>query len=349
MITAGVYGGRGYVARECVRLLVGHPEAEVTWWCSREAGSAESSHRNLLGTGLRFVSENDLPDVDVVFICAPVGIAMDLAPRWLDRGARVISMAADFRLRHKGSFERLYGEHRAWALLNEAVYGIPELHRDSIRTARLVANPGCFSSAAILGLVPLVKCADLGIESVVVDGISGTSGAGAGLDRSMHHPEMWQTVIPYNAVDHRHTYEMEAQLSLVAGHGVTVHFTSYYGPFGRGILAACHVFPQHLPERSELLDVYEQFYREHPFVTVNRLPHDSEAAWDYLPFPSVADVAGSNYCQIGLDVDRRRGRVVVFSAIDNMGKGACGVAVQNMNLMFGLDETTGLVTPGLGI
>jgi N-acetyl-gamma-glutamyl-phosphate reductase len=349
MILAGLYGGRGYVARELARLLIAHPQAEIAWWHSREAGSAEEAHRNLMGTGLRFVSGNEPPDADVAFICAPVGVAMDVAPALLERGVKVVAMAADFRLKDQGVFERVYGTHRRWELVKEAVYGIPELHREAIHSARLIANPGCFSSAAILALAPLIRRGGVDVRRLVVDGISGTSGAGAGLDRSMHHPEMWQTVLPYNVVDHRHSYEMESQLSALAGEEATVHFTSYYGCFGRGILAACHAFPEKLPEREALLDAYEEFYAGHPFVRVNRLPRDAEAGWNYAPYPSVADVAGSNYCQIGLDVDERRGRIVVFSAIDNMGKGACGAAVQNMNLMFDLVETVGLTTPGLGI
>jgi N-acetyl-gamma-glutamyl-phosphate reductase len=348
MVKVGVYGGRGYVARELVRLLLAHPEAELAWWASREAGPAEDAHRNLLGAGLEFVCSGDeLPAADIVFLCTPTGVAMDLAPAFLRAGCKVVSMAADFRLADREAFERLYGAHSAWELVAEAAYGISELHREAVRAARLVANPGCFSSAAILALAPAV--AALGPDSVVVDGISGTSGAGAELDRSMHHPEMWQTVLPYNVVDHRHSYEMEGELSAVGGRPVTVHFTSHYGCFGRGILATCHVLAGNLPDRDALLAAYRDFYEGEPFVAVNALAADPDAAWNYVPYPSVADVAGSNHCQIGLDVDRRRGRLVVFSAIDNMGKGACGAAVQNMNIMFGLPETMGLERRGLGI
>ncbi len=349
MIRVGIHGGRGYVARELARLLISHPRAQIAWWHSRKAGPAEEAHRNLMGTGLTFVSGEDLPDADIVFICAPVGVAMDIAPQLLKRGIKVITMAADFRLGDRKAFERIYGEHRCWELVREAVFGLPELHRDEIRSARLIANPGCFSSAAILALAPLVERGGLDLDRLIVDGVSGTSGAGATPDRSMHHPEIWQSVIPYNVVDHRHSYEMESELSQIAGEPVTVHFTSHYGCFGRGILATCHAFPNEFPEREALLDAYQQFYRDHPFVSINRLSADPDTAWNYVPYPSVADVAGSNYCEIGLDVDAERRRIVVFSAIDNMGKGACGVAVQNMNLMFDLEETTGLTQPGLGV
>jgi len=331
-----------------VRLLLAHPEAELAWWASREAGPADAAHRNLLGTGLQFVnSGDDPPAADVVFLCTPTGVAMELAPQLLGAGCRVVSMAADFRLSDRETFERVYGPHSAWDLVAEAAYGIPELHRDAIRTARLVANPGCFSSAAILALAPAV--AALGPDAAIVDGISGTSGAGAELDRSMHHPEMWQTVLPYNVVDHRHSYEMEGELSAVGGRPLTVHFTSHYGCFGRVYWPRATILAEGIPDRDALLATYRDFYDGEPFVTVNFLTGSPDAAWNYIPYPSVADVAGSNHCQIGLDVDRRRGRLVVFSAIDNMGKGACGAAVQNMNVMFGLPETMGLELRGLGI
>jgi len=349
VIRVGIYGGRGYVARELARLIAVHPDAELAWWHSREAGTVEDVHRNLLGTQLQFIAGEGTPDADVVFLCTPVGVAMEVAPDLLRRGSKVVSMAADFRITDRSVFESIYGPHRSWELQKMAVYGIPELHRDAIRACDLVANPGCFSTAAILALAPLVQMPNVDADHLVVDGISGTSGAGATLDRSVHHPEMCSTVIPYNVVGHRHTYEMEEQLSLVARRSVCVHFTSHYGPFSRGILATCHAFADPLPTRDDLLDLYDAFYAEQPFVIVNRLSGSPQAAWHYESYPSVLDVASSNFCQIGMDVDPKRRRIVIFAAIDNMGKGACSAAVQNMNLMFRIDETAGISMRGLGI
>jgi N-acetyl-gamma-glutamyl-phosphate reductase common form len=349
VIKAGLYGGRGYVARELVRLLSVHGGVEIAWWYSREAGRVEEAHRSLLGSGMEFTSEESLADVDVVFFATPVGVAQEKAKGFLERGAKVIAMAADFRLRNREDFERIYGKHTCWELVDEAVYGIPELHRERIAKARIVATPGCFATAAILALAPIVRQSGIDLRHIVVDGVTGTSGAGAALDRSVHHAEMCQTVIPYNVVDHRHTYEMEAELSRAAGRDVMVHFTSEMGPFSRGILATCHLFCEKTPAREEVLRIYEEFYRGEPFVSVNRIAKDPKARWDYIGYPSVADVAGSNYCQIGADVDRKRGRIVIFAALDNMGKGACGAAVQSMNLMFGLAETTGISQRGLGV
>ncbi len=349
MIKAGIYGGRGYVARELARLLLAHPEAEVAWWYSREAGAVEEAHRNLVGSGMEFTSDEKLSDADVVFFATPVGVAQEKAAEWLARGTKVIAMAADFRLDNRNDFERIYGKHKCWELAKEAVYGIPEVYRDKIAKARIVATPGCFATAVILALAPLVTDGRFDVRRIVVDGVTGTSGAGAALDRSVHHPEMCQTMIPYNVVDHRHTYEMEAELSKAAGRDVTVHFTTTMGPFSRGILATCHLFCEKTPEREEVLDMLEEYYSDETFVTVNRIAKDQKARWDYIAYPSVADVAGSNYCQLGAAVDEKRGRVVVFAALDNMGKGACGAAVQNMNVMFGIDEATGISQRGLAV
>lgn len=349
VIRVGIYGGRGYVSRELIRMISTHPLADLVWCYSRESGSIQEAHRNLLGTDMQFSCDDDAPELDVVFLCAPTGAATDVARRFLNRGTKVICMGADFRLSDQTIYENLYGNNSDWDLQREAVYGIPEIRKSSVQSARLIANPGCFSTAAILALAPLIKLDCVDLDHVVVDGVSGTSGAGAALDRPLHHPEMCNTIMPYNVVDHRHTYEMEEQLSEIAGRSVVVHFTSHYGPFSRGILATCHAFAEPLPTRTELLSAYTTFYEHAPFVTINRLEHSSDATWKYLSYPSVADVCGSNHCQIGFDLDPKRNRIVVFSVIDNMGKGACSAAIQNMNILFGIDETAGIDHKGLGI
>jgi N-acetyl-gamma-glutamyl-phosphate reductase common form len=271
-----------------------------------------------------------------------------MASRLLDEGSRVIDLGADFRLRDRGEWERIYGKrHEAWSLLEEGVYGIPELHRDAIRTSRLIANPGCYSSAVILALAPLVAAGLIDTQRLVVDGLSGTTGAGADPDTTSHHPEIAANLVPYNVVDHRHTYEMEQELGSLGEQQVRVHFTSSYVPISRGILAICHCFPTRDVTRSDLIDICRSFYDGEYFVRVFDMPADPGASWQYRPYPWVAAVSGTNFCHVGLDVDTRRGRVVVFSVLDSIGKGGAQAGVQNMNLMFGLEETTGLRRYGM--
>lgn len=347
-ISIGVVGGAGYSGGELLRLLRQHPYASIAWVTSRGDRQLEAIHRNLLGTGLHFVTEEQASPCDVVFLCLPSCQSMSRAERYLKQGSKVVDLGSDFRLKDRQLFEHVYkAAHLAWNLVEEAPYGVTELHRAAIRTARLVANPGCFAYATILALAPLVKDRAVDLERLVVDGLSGTSGAGADPSVATHHSEIGNSAFPYNVVDHRHTYEMEQELSGVAETPVRVHFTPYYAPFTRGILAAAHGFVTRHVTRADLLTLYREFYRGEPFVQVIGLEKDPRASWQYLPYPSVATVAGSNYVQIGLDVDERRGRVVVFSALDNLGKGAAGAAIQNMNCMLGVPEDTGLTAVGL--
>jgi len=347
-IKVGIVGGSGYSGGELLRLLLVHPNAEIAFVTSRGDKSLEAIHRNLVGSGLRFVREEEAPDADVVFLCTPARESMLKAPGWLARGAKVVDIGSDFRLKDRPTFERVYkAEHTCWELVGEAPYGATELHRAAIAKSRLVANPGCFAYTAILTLAPLVKAGLIDTERVVVDGLSGTSGAGAEPVTPTHHSEIGNGVFAYNVVEHRHTYEIEQELSGVAGAPVTVHFTPYYCPFTRGILAGCHGFLTRAVTRAELLALYEEFYRGEPFIRTLAFEKDPKASWQYLPYPSVASVAGSNFVQIGVDVDERRRRVVAFGALDNLGKGAASSAIQNMNCMLGLPEDAGLRGVGM--
>ena len=347
-IKVGIVGGSGYSGGELLRLLLVHPNAEIAFVTSRGDKSLEAIHRNLVGSGLRFVREEEAPDADVVFLCTPARESMLKAPGWLQRGAKVVDIGSDFRLKDRPTFERVYkAEHTCWELVGEAPYGATELHRAAIAKSRLVANPGCFAYTAILTLAPLVKAGLIDTERVVVDGLSGTSGAGAEPVTPTHHSEIGNGVFAYNVVEHRHTYEIEQELSGVAGAPVTVHFTPYYCPFTRGILAGCHGFLTRAVTRAELLALYEEFYRGEPFIRTLAFEKDPKASWQYLPYPSVASVAGSNFVQIGVDVDERRRRVVAFGALDNLGKGAASSAIQNMNCMLGLPEDAGLRGVGM--
>jgi N-acetyl-gamma-glutamyl-phosphate reductase common form len=348
MVEVGIYGASGYMGGEALRILLEHPQARVAWATSRSGRAAEHFHRNLYGMGVRFVKPQKAGPCDAVLLALPGGQAMELAPRWLAAGTKVIDLGADFRLKSRPDYERVYGRpHTAWELAEEAVYGIPELHRDRIRRARLVANPGCYATAAILALAPLVKARLIDRRRIVVDGLSGTAGAGAEPDVTCYHPEIANNLVLYNVVDHRHTYEMEQELALVGRARVAVHFTTTYVPITRGILTVCHCFPRRKARRDELLDLYRKFYKGERFVKVFDMPPEPEASWNYRPYPWVAATSGTNYCHIGLDVDARRGRVVVFSVLDSLGKGGAHAAVQNLNLMFGLDEASGLGRAGL--
>jgi len=346
--TVGIVGGSGYSGGELLRLLLGHPQARIAWVTSRADKNLEAVHRNLVGTGLRFIREEEAGPCDAVILCTPSRESMTKAPHYLQRGAKVVDVGSDFRLKDRALFERVYkAEHACWDLVAEAPYGATELHRDAIRRARLVANPGCFAYTSILSLAPLVKERLVELDKIVVDGLSGSSGAGAEPSVPTHHSEIGNSVFAYNAVDHRHTYEIEQELSGVAGTPVTVHFTPYYAPFTRGILAGCHGFLTRRVSRDDLLELYRSFYAGEPFVRVLDFPKDPKASWQYVPYPSVATVAGSNFVQIGVDVDERRGRAVVFGALDNLGKGAASSAIQNMNCMLGLPEDAGISGMGL--
>jgi N-acetyl-gamma-glutamyl-phosphate reductase common form len=347
-IAAGIVGGSGYSGGELVRLLLGHPQVSIAWVTSRGEKAIEAIHRNLIGLGLRFIKEEDADPCDVVFLCMPSRESMTRAEHYLKQGSKVIDLGSDFRLKDPTLFEQVYkAKHTNWGLVEEAPYGATELHRAAIRKARLVANPGCFAYATILGLAPLVREKWVDLDRIIVDGLSGTSGAGADPTVATHHSEIGNSTFPYNVVDHRHTYEMEQELSGVAGAGVTVHFTPYYAPFSRGILAGCHGFLNRQVTRADVLALYGEHYREEYFVRVIELQKDPKSSWQYLPYPSVAAVAGSNFVHIGADVDVRRGRVAVFSALDNLGKGAAGSAIQNMNCLLGWPEHAGLSGVGL--
>lgn len=348
MHRAGIVGATGYMGGEALRVLLEHPGVELAWATSRGSDEVARFHPNLYGAPIRLVHPDEAAPCDVVFLALPTAASIDAAAKFSGLGCRVIDLGAAFRLRDRETWEDVYGqEHPRWPLVEQAVYGIPELHRDAIRSARLVANPGCFSSAVILGLAPLLREGLVDPQRIVVDGLSGTAGIGAELSRPAHHPEIGANLIPYNAIAHRHTFEMEQELSVVAGESVSVHFTPTYVPIVRGILALCHVFPERSLSREALLELYRSAYPAGGFVQVYDLPPEEAGAWRYEPYPWVSAVAGTNFCQIGLDVDPRRGRIVVMSVLDSVGKGGAHVGVENMNLMLGLPPETGLTRRGL--
>lgn len=348
MISAGILGGSGYMGGEVLRVLLDHPQVKIAWATSRQPSAIEEHHPNLYGTGIKLIHPDDAQPCDVVFMALPTDASMETAAHYLQARTKVVDLGSAFRLNDRVTWERVYGmTHTTWSLAELAVYGVSELHYAKIADAELIANPGCFSSAAILGLAPLIAHGLVDPQKLSVDGLSGTAGAGAELARAAHHPEIGNNLVAYNAVGHRHAYEMEQELGLLNGGPVRVHFTPIYVPITRGILDVCRGFLTKAVTRNELLELFRSCYEPHPFVQIYDLPKEPSASWQYKPYPWVSAIAGTNYCHIGLDVDEERGSVVVFSALDSVGKGGAQVGIENMNIMFGLDRTVGLTRRGM--
>jgi len=342
MIKVGIYGASGYMGGEALRVLLKHPDVSVEWATSRSE-PIEYYHKNFYGRGIRFVRPEEATPCDAVFFALPTGLTTELSKKFYEAGSKIIDFGADFRLNDKDTWETVYGKkHPDWRMSEQAVYGLVELRRDEIRGAKIIANPGCFSSSAILALAPLIKDRLIDTEKIVVDGLSGTVGAGDDLDLALHHPEMHNNILPYNVVDHRHSYEIEQELSLLSDRKVVIHFSSCYIPISRGVMTISHAFPVKSIRRADLLALYQDFYRDAYFIKIIDLPKDNKAAWNYLPYPWIAAVSATNFCHIGLDVDEKRNRIVVYSVLDSIGKGGALVGIQNLNLMFGLAEETGL-------
>jgi len=348
MITVGIVGAAGYMGGEVLRVLLDHPAVEIAWLTSRQGGSISDYHPNLLGLDLTLIDPGEITPCDVAFLALPTQATLDIVDKLLAWETRIIDLGSAFRLKDRDQWERVYGQpHSHWPLATEAVYGLTELHAEQVAGARIIANPGCFSSAAILAMAPLVAARKVDLRTVVIDGLSGTTGAGAELARPAHHAEIGNNLVPYNVVDHRHSYEIEQELSLLAGSEVLVHFTPTYVPITRGILVICHAFLQQNTSREQLLELYRDFYSDQEFVLIVDRPHEPDVSWQYKPYPWVSAINGTNYCQIGIDYDKRRNCVVVFSVLDNVGKGGAQVGIENMNIMFGLDRGLGLRRRGL--
>ncbi|MFD7164778.1 N-acetyl-gamma-glutamyl-phosphate reductase [Streptomyces violascens] len=361
-IRAAVIGGTGYAGGEMCRLLLNHPAVTEIVPTSRGDEPFERIHPNLLGTGLEFTDAQTLTaqadGFDVVFLCTPSGEAMRLAPRLLAAGTRVVDLSADFRFPGQKAYESAYGKpHTAPQLLPEAVYGVTEFHRDRIASSRLIANPGCYVITALLGLDPLLR-SDLADPHAPlhIAAVNGTTGAGVKPRTEILHAEVFGSMLPYSLQGHRHAPELEHHLATSASRPVTVDLSTAHGNFARGIYVQASVRIREerrgQVSRELLLDHYRERYGAGAdgefFVRVN----DQDMAGgltdkDYRRYPSLAGVTGSNFCHIGLDYDVRRGIAKVVAVTDNLGKGAAGSAVQNMNVMLGLDETTGLRGYGL--
>lgn len=343
-IRVAVVGASGYTGVELLRLLINHPVVEITALTSESYAdsSIEEVFPSLFGilklTCKKFDPREVAKYADVIFLALPHKTAMTAAVELLPLGGKVIDLSADFRLRDPAVYRQWYGvDHAAPELLKEAVYALPELYRQQLTAARLAAAPGCYPTATLLGLLPLLKREVIDPNSVVIDAISGASGAGRKPDLPLHFAELQDNCKAYNIARHRHTPEIEQELSRAIGREVLVTFTPHLVGAVRGILATITATLVTSKNTEEIRTLYQEWYHNEPFVRI--LPDGR--------LPETKQVRGSNFCDIGLAVDARTRRVIVVVAIDNLVKGASGQAIQAMNVMMGFDERAGLRLPPL--
>jgi N-acetyl-gamma-glutamyl-phosphate reductase len=334
----GIVGASGYTGHELMRVLTRHPKIEIVYATSeRYAGSAIAeifpSFKGVIDLQFSELSLKHLiKAVDFVFTALPHGQSMAVVSKCVEAGKRIVDLSADFRFKDPNLYERWYGKHSCPDLLQEAVYGLPELYRAKIKKARLVANPGCYPTGAILALVPLLEEGLIETSGIVVDAKSGVSGAGRGLFVANLFCEDAEGLKAYSVAKHRHAPEMEQELGFQAKGPVALVFVPHLIPINRGILSTIYTRPAKAISTGEAYSVYERRYANEPFVRICSAG----------TFPSTMEVRGSNYCDLGLVVDNRSGQLIVISALDNLVKGASGQAVQNMNVMCGFSEGMGL-------
>ena len=341
MIKAGIIGATGYAGQQLASLLVNHPEAEIKFVSSNSyAGQLFSDiypqFYKILDMPLLSTEEAKaaMSDVDVVFTALPNGLVFELAQLALEKGIKIIDFSADFRLDDPDVYEEWYKtKHTAKDLISKQVYGLAELWRDKIKGADLIANPGCYTTASILAISALLREDGLvDTEHIIIDAKSGITGSGRKKDLSLLYAEAGESVKAYGIAHHRHTPEIEQELSKVAGKEIQVQFTPHLMPMKRGILATIYVDLKKDVTEDDLYAVYEKYYGDENFIRIRRGMCETRF------------VVGTNFCDISVRVDRRTHRAIITSCIDNMVKGAAGQAVQNMNVAFGLEETAGLKT-----
>jgi len=339
MIKAGIIGATGYAGEQLAWFLYKHPNVNVDFYASHNyAGMTYNDIYNNFNTYINDIcidmetAISKLSNINVLFIALPHGKSFKITEKALSLGVKVIDLGADFRLKSKEEYEQWYNvKHESIDLLSSAVYGLTELNREAIRGCNLLSNPGCYPTATILALTPLLKNNIIDIQSIIVDAKSGVSGAGRSANIGSLFTECNESIKAYAVASHRHTPEIEQELSKSSnGNDIKICFTPHLVPMNRGILSTCYASLTKECTAEELITLYRDFYNDNFFIKIlDGLP---ETRW----------VKGSNLCHIGIKVDKRTNRVIVLSAIDNLIKGAAGQAVQNMNIMFGLDETAGL-------
>ena len=344
MIKAGIIGATGYAGNELVRILMGHKEVEIKWYGSRSY--IDKKYAEVYQNMFQIVDDVCLDDnmeelaeqVDVIFTATPQGFLAGVLTEEILKKTKIIDLSADFRIKDVVVYEKWYGiEHKSPQFIEEAVYGLCEINRDKVKGARLIANPGCYTTCSILTAYPLVKEGLIDPDTLIVDAKSGTSGAGRGAKLPNLFCEVNENMKAYGVTSHRHTPEIEEQLGYAAGKEVMINFTPHLVPMNRGILATEYATLKRksdgsLPSYEEVKAAYDKYYEKETFVRVLEKDVLPETKW----------VEGSNYVDINFKIDERTGRVVMMGALDNLVKGAAGQAVQNMNLLFGFDETEGL-------
>ena len=340
MIRAGIIGATGYAGNEIARLLLQHKEVEIVWYGSRSY--IDKKYASVYQNMFQFVDATCLDDnmeeladeADVIFTATPQGLCASLVNQGILDRTKVIDLSADFRIKDVKVYEEWYGiEHKSPQFIEEAVYGLCEVNREKIKKARLVANPGCYPTCSFLSVYPLVKEGVIDPNSLIIDAKSGTSGAGRGAKVNNLFCEVNENIKAYGVTSHRHTPEIEEQLSYQAGMPVVINFTPHLVPMNRGILVTAYANLKNKDiSYSEIREIYNKYYKEEYFVRVLGPDICPETRW----------VEGSNFVDVNVKLDTRTGRVIMMGAMDNLVKGAAGQAVQNMNLMFGLEENKGL-------
>ena len=339
MIKAGIIGATGYAGAELVRLLLGHKEVEIKWYGSRSY--VDQAYASVYQNMFQLVDEKCLDDnmeamadqVDVIFTATPQGLCASLVNENILNKVKIIDLSADFRIKDVNVYEKWYGiEHKAPQYIEEAVYGLCEVNREKIKQARLIANPGCYPTCSFLSIYPCVKEGLIDPNTIIIDAKSGTSGAGRGAKVDNLFCEVNENIKAYGVAGHRHTPEIEEQLSYAAGEPVLINFTPHLVPMQRGILVTAYASLKKDVTYEEVKAVYDKYYDKEYFVRVLNKDVCPQTRW----------VEGSNFVDVNFKIDPRTKRIIMMGAMDNLVKGAAGQAVQNMNLLFGLDEKTGL-------
>jgi N-acetyl-gamma-glutamyl-phosphate reductase len=336
MIRVAIIGASGYTGADSIEIILRHPEAKVTYLSAlpEECGKISDMFGQFKGRCELDVVPLDLEKAakaaDAALCCLPHKVSMGFVPKLLAAGLKVVDFSADYRIKDTAVYEKFYEvKHTDTVNLAKAVYGLPELFREQIKGRDLVANPGCFPTAASLALAPLLKEKMIDTQTIIVNSVTGISGAGRNPSAKFHFPNMNENIFPYGIGTHRHTPEMEQVAGDIAGERVQILFQPHAGPFDRGILSSVYCQPKGNVDGAKLVSLYKDFYKGERFVQIVK------------GSPAVKDVARTNYCHISPALVK--GRIVVFSAIDNLVKGAAGQAIQNMNILFGLEESLGLI------
>lgn len=339
MIKAGIIGATGYAGGELVRLLLGHKEVEIAWYGSRSYIDKKYSqvYQNMFQiVDAKCMDDNmqELADqVDVIFTATPQGLCASLVTEEILSKVKVIDLSADFRIKDVKTYEEWYNiSHKTPQFIGEAVYGLCEINREAVKAARLIANPGCYPTCSTLSIYPLLKEGLIDPATIIIDAKSGTSGAGRGAKVDNLYCEVNENIKAYGVASHRHTPEIEEQLGYAAGEEIRINFTPHLVPMNRGILITAYASLKKDVSYEEVKAVYDKYYENEYFVRVLDPDVCPQTKW----------VEGSNYVDVNFKIDKRTNRIIMMGAMDNLVKGAAGQAVQNMNLLFGFDETMGL-------